>query len=147
MTPLHPPPFDILLVEDDPGDAGLTKVALRQGKVHCRVHHVIDGVDAMAFLRRERPKYTEAPRPDLVLLDLNMPRMGGREVLKEIRSDESLKDIPVVVLTTSDVERDVENSYRLGANSYVTKPMDMDQFVAAVLAIEDYWFGLVRLPK
>lgn len=138
--------FEILLVEDNPGDAGLARAALTEGKMLCRVHHAKDGVEAMAFLRREGPLYAQAPRPDLMLLDLNMPRMNGREVLREMRADPALRTIPVVVLTTSDVERDIESAYSLGANSYVTKPVDFDQFIRAIQMIEDYWFSIVRLP-
>ena len=138
--------FEILLVEDDPGDAELVKIALREGKIVCHVNHVRDGVEAMAFLRREG-RHERAPRPDLVLLDLNMPKKSGREVLKEIKSDEAYRSIPVVVLTTSDFERDIEGSYQLGANSFITKPVDVDQFMNAIQSIEDYWFGIVRLPK
>lgn len=137
--------FDILLVEDDPGDAGLTRAALSQARILCKLHHVSDGVEAMAFLRRQG-LYADAPVPHLVLLDLNMPRMNGREVLAAMRDDEILHSIPVVVLTTSDVEADIEISYNLGANSFITKPVDIDQFVDAIKALGDYWFSIVRLP-
>lgn len=139
-------PFDILLVEDDMGDAGLVRVALSEGHVHCRIHHVKDGVEAMDFLHR-RGAHADAPAPDLMLLDLNMPRMDGREVLKQVKSDPDLQSLPVVVLTTSDVERDIDASYRLGANSFITKPVDIEQFCAAIRSIEDYWFGIVKLPS
>ncbi|OJX80967.1 response regulator [Magnetospirillum sp. 64-120] len=137
--------FDILLVEDDPGDAGLTRAALDQAKLICNLHHVCDGIEALEFLRKQGP-YQDAPTPHLVLLDLNMPRMGGREVLEALRADPVLHKIPVVVLTTSDVESDIEASYRLGANSFITKPVDIDQFIDSVKAMGDYWFTIVRLP-
>jgi len=139
-------PFDILLVEDDPADAGLAKRALREGRILCRVSHVRDGVEAMDFLRR-KDQFASAPRPDLILLDLNMPRMDGRAVLQELKADSDLKTIPVVILTTSDVDRDVNASYLLGANSFITKPMDMDAFFDAIKSVEEYWFRVVRLPR
>jgi len=139
-------PFEILLVEDDPADAGLAKRALRDGRILCNVSHVRDGVEAMEYLRRQG-SFGAAARPDLILLDLNMPRMDGREVLQEMKADEELKTIPVVILTTSDVDRDVNASYLLGANSFITKPMDMDAFFDAVKSIEEYWFRVVRLPR
>jgi CheY-like chemotaxis protein len=139
-------PFEILLVEDDPADAGLAKRALRDGRILCNVGHVRDGVEAMEYLRRQGP-FAGAARPDLILLDLNMPRMDGREVLQELKADDELKTIPVVILTTSDVDRDVNASYLLGANSFITKPMDMDAFFDAVKSIEEYWFRVVRLPR
>ncbi len=139
-------PFEILLVEDDPADAGLAKRALRDGRILCNVTHVRDGVEAMEHLRRHG-SFAGAPRPDLILLDLNMPRMDGREVLQELKADDELKTIPVVILTTSDVDRDVNASYLLGANSFITKPMDMDAFFDAVKSIEEYWFRVVRLPR
>lgn len=139
-------PFEILLVEDDPADAGLAKRALRDGRILCNVTHVRDGVEAMEYLRRQG-SFAGAARPDLILLDLNMPRMDGREVLQEMKADEELKTIPVVILTTSDVDRDVNASYLLGANSFITKPMDMDAFFDAVKSIEEYWFRVVRLPR
>ncbi|KAF0224802.1 MAG: two-component response regulator [Rhodospirillaceae bacterium] len=141
----HSQTFDILLVEDDPGDAGLTKAALAQARILCKLHHVSDGMEAMAFLRRQGI-HAGAPIPHLVLLDLNMPRMGGREVLAAMRGDEALHKIPVVVLTTSDVEADIETSYELGANSFITKPVDLDQFIDSIKAVGDYWFSIVRLP-
>lgn len=142
----HSQTFDILLVEDDPGDAGLTKAALKQARILCKLHHVVDGVEALAFLRQQGP-YAGVPTPHLMLLDLNMPRMGGREVLAAMRGDENLHKIPVVVLTTSDVEADIETSYELGANSFITKPVDIDQFIEAIKAVGDYWFSIVRLPQ
>ncbi len=140
-------PFEILLVEDDPADARLARIALEDAKVMCNVHHVLDGVEALEFLRRAGPKWQDAPRPDLVLLDLNMPRLDGRGVLNAMKGDPQLRTIPVVVLTTSDVARDVAASYALGANSYVTKPMDVDEFCAVVRGIESYWFSVVKLPR
>jgi Response regulator containing a CheY-like receiver domain and an HTH DNA-binding domain len=138
--------FEILLVEDDPADAGLAKRALKDGKILCRVNHVRDGVEALAFLKREG-EFRDAPRPNLVLLDLNMPRMDGRGVLEAMKGDPELKTIPVVILTTSDVDRDVNASYLLGANSFITKPMDMDAFFEAIRSVEEYWFRVVRLPR
>jgi CheY-like chemotaxis protein len=142
---LAPRPVEILLVEDSPGDVMLTREALRDAKVHNALHTVRDGVEAMAFLRRE-PPYADAPRPDLVLLDLNMPRMDGREVLEAIKRDAELRRIPVVVLTTSASDEDVLEAYNLAANCYVTKPVDLDQFLRVIQAIDDFWLTLVRLP-
>ena len=142
----HVQPFDILLVEDEPADAHLVRSALKEGKVLCHLHHVEDGIEALAFLRREGERYREAQKPDLILLDLNMPRMNGREFLAAVKADELLRGIPVVILTTSDVERDVEASYHLGAAGYITKPVDMEQFIDAVRQLGDYWFVLARLP-
>lgn len=139
-------PFDILLVEDEPADANLVRSALKAGKVFCNLHHVEDGVEALAFLHKEG-KYEGVPKPDLILLDLNMPRMNGREFLAAAKADESLDSIPVVVLTTSDVERDVVTSYKLGAAGYITKPVDMEQFIDAIRQVGVYWFVLARLPK
>jgi CheY-like chemotaxis protein len=138
-------PIEILLVEDSPGDVRLTVEALRDGKVRNNLHVVGDGVDALAFLHREG-QYTDAPVPDLVLLDLNLPKKDGREVLAEIKSDPRLKRIPVVVLTTSNAEQDVLKSYDLHANCYITKPVDLDQFIRVVRTIEDFWLAVVRLP-
>lgn len=140
-------PFDILLIEDEPADANLVRAALKQNKVFCNLHHVNDGVEALAFLHREGGAYHTAPRPDLILLDLNMPRMNGRELLSAVKSDEALVSIPIVVLTTSDAERDVLASYQLGAASYITKPVDMEQFIDAIRQIDSYWFTLTRLPR
>jgi chemotaxis family two-component system response regulator Rcp1 len=139
-------PIEILLVEDNPGDAELTREAFASGKIDNQLHLVCDGVEAMAFLRRQG-EYAGVPRPDLVLLDLNLPRMDGREVLAEIKSDESLKHIPVVVLTTSKDEVDVLRSYNLHANCFVTKPFEFGEFLRAVRSIEDFWFTIVRLPR
>lgn len=139
-------PFNILLVEDCAADATLVRAALEEGKFFCGLHVVSDGREAMAFLGRTHP-YEEVPRPDLVLLDLNLPRMNGREVLSAMKETPELSTIPVVVLTTSDVERDVEASYALGAAGFVTKPLDITQFFDAIHAIEDYWFTVVRRPR
>jgi CheY-like chemotaxis protein len=135
----------ILLVDDDPADVRLTREALRDGKVHAEIDVVKDGVEALAFLRREGP-YAGVGRPDLVLLDLNMPRKGGREVLAEMKADPALKRIPVVILTTSEAEEDVMKSYELGASCYVTKPVDLMQFSKVVRALEEFWISIVRLP-
>ncbi len=137
---------EILLVEDNPGDARLTIEALKEAKVHNRLHTVSDGVEAMAFLRREAP-YTDVPRPDIILLDLNMPRMDGREVLAELKEDAALKMIPVVVLTTSQAEEDIMRSYNLHANCYISKPVGLDQFLTVIRSIENFWLSVVRLPK
>ncbi|MFM2041958.1 MAG: hypothetical protein RLY86_534 [Pseudomonadota bacterium] len=134
-------PFHILLVEDDAADAGLVRRALRRGAHPYQVGHVRDGAEAMDYLTRRGDRFLDAPRPDLVLLDLNMPRVDGRETLRRIRANPELHGLPVVVLTTSEVERDIEDSYRLGANSYVTKPMDVHAFFAAVARIGDTWFA------
>jgi len=139
-------PFDILLVEDEPADAKLVRSALKESRVYYNLHHVADGIEALAFLRRTGANYRQAPRPDLILLDLNMPRMNGREFLAAVKADGDLVGIPVVVLTTSDVERDVVASYKLGAAGYITKPVDMEQFVDAIRQIGSYWFTLTRLP-
>ena len=140
-------PFDILLVEDEPADANLVRSALKQNKVLCNLHVAQDGVDALSFLRRQEECYKDAPQPDLILLDLNMPRMNGREFLAEIKKDPLLSGIPVVVLTTSDVERDVVVSYKLGAAGYITKPVDMEQFIDAIRQLDNYWFVVARLPR
>ena len=139
-------PIEILLVEDSPGDVRLTEIALKNAKVSNSLHVVGDGVEAMAFIRREGD-YVHAPRPDLILLDLNMPRMDGREVLAEIKKDESLRMIPVVILTTSKSDEDVLRMYNLHANAYVTKPFDLNQFLDVVKSIEDFWLTVVSLPK
>jgi CheY-like chemotaxis protein len=139
-------PIQILLVEDNPGDARLASEALKDGKVSNNLYHVTDGVEAMAFMRREG-EYASAPRPDLILLDLNLPRKDGREVLSEIKEDPELRLVPVVVMTTSAAERDLIKSYELHANAYVVKPMDLDQFIEVVQAIENFWFTVVKLPQ
>ncbi|MBM4142376.1 MAG: response regulator [Lentisphaerae bacterium] len=136
---------DILLVEDNAGDADLVRIALKENKLCNTLHVVEDGVAAMAFLRKE-PPYTKAPRPDMVLLDLNLPRKDGREVLAEIKADPDLKRIPVVVLTTSTQDEDILRAYNLNANCYVTKPVDFEQFEKVVQAIDSFWFGIVTLP-
>jgi two-component system response regulator len=138
-------PIEILLVEDNPGDVDLTREALEIGKLNNILHVVDDGEEAMAFLRREG-QYAKTSRPDLVLLDLNLPRKNGREVLAEIKSDENLKRIPVVILTTSKAEEDILKTYNLHANCYVTKPIDLDQFIKVVHAIEEFWLTIVKLP-
>jgi CheY-like chemotaxis protein len=136
--------FHILLAEDNPGDARLTMEALKDGRFLCQVHLAKDGVEAMEFLRREG-RFADAPRPDLMFLDLNMPRKDGREVLEEMKEDPALRRIPVVVLTTSEAEQDLCRSYDLHANCYIIKPLDVDQFFQIVRAIEDFWFSIVRL--
>ncbi|MDQ6672616.1 MAG: response regulator [Chloroflexota bacterium] len=138
-------PIEILLVEDNPGDVRLTIEGLKDSKVRNKLHVARDGVEAMAFLRREGA-HLGAARPDLILLDLNLPRMDGREVLSAIKCDAKLKTIPVVVLTTSRAEQDVLRSYELQANCYITKPVDLEQFITVVRSIEDFWFTIVTLP-
>lgn len=138
-------PIEILLVEDNPGDVDLAREALESSKICNTLHVVVDGVEAIEFLYR-RGKYSDAPRPDLILLDLNLPRKNGREVLAEIKEDDSLKRIPVVVLTASKDEEDILKSYNLHANCYITKPLDFHQFVHVVKAIEDFWLTIVKLP-
>ncbi|MBD2457169.1 response regulator [Nostoc sp. FACHB-87] len=138
-------PIEVLLVEDNPGDAELTRIALQDSKISINLNVVEDGVEAMAFLRRQ-DNYARKPHPDIVLLDLNLPRKDGREVLAEIKSDDKLKRIPVVVLTTSQSEEDILKAYNLAANCYITKPVDFDQFVKIVQSIENFWFAIVKLP-
>lgn len=135
----------ILLVEDNPGDVRLTREALKESKVRNQMDVVNDGVEALAFLRREG-KYKDAVRPDLVLLDLNLPKKGGLEVLAEIKGDAVLKTIPVVILTTSDAEQDILKSYSASANAYVTKPVDLEQFLDVIKSIEGFWVEIVKLP-
>ena len=139
--------FTILLVEDEPADAHLVKTALSENHILADLRHVVDGRDALEYLRRQGPRFAGAPRPDLILLDLNMPRMDGRECLSALKQDPHLSDIPVVVLTTSEVERDVLASYTLGAAGFITKPMDVLKFMAAIRDLGVYWFDLVRLPR
>ncbi|SDN49201.1 response regulator [Allokutzneria albata] len=139
-------PFDVLLVEDDPGDVLMTQEAFELHKIRNNLHVVSDGVQALAFLRREGA-YANAPRPGLVLLDLNLPKKDGREVLAEIKADESLRTIPVVVLTTSEAEEDILRSYDLHANAYVTKPVDFHRFVEIVQRIDDFFVTVVKLPR
>ena len=138
-------PIEILLVEDNPGDARLVREALRDAKVLNDLHTVADGVEALDFLRR-RGRYADAVHPDLILLDLNLPRKNGHEVLAEIKDDSDLKRIPVVVLTVSKAEEDIMTTYNLHGNCFITKPIDFDQFVQVVKAIEDFWLTIVKLP-
>jgi two-component system, chemotaxis family, response regulator Rcp1 len=138
-------PAEILLVEDSPTDVLLAKEALESSKVCNRLHTVTDGVQAMAYLRREG-RYADAPRPDLILLDLNLPKKDGREVLKEIKTEEGLKRIPVVVLTTSGDETDVLQAYGLHANCYVVKPVNFEKFAEVIQSVENFWFAVVMLP-
>ena len=138
-------PVEILLVEDNPGDVRLTIEALNENKISNNLHVAGDGEEALAFLRRE-DRYAGAPRPDLILLDLNLPRKDGRETLAEMKADETLRRIPVVILTTSHAEEDVLRTYDLHANCYVTKPVDLEQFIRIVKSIEDFWLNIVRLP-
>ena len=138
-------PFQILLVEDSPSDTELTIEALQAGDIPCNLSHVEDGVEAMEFLKREN-SYAEAPRPDLILLDLNLPRKDGREVLAELKLDPDLRTIPVVVLTTSKDDKDISQAYQLQANCYIAKPVDFEQFVSALRAIEHFWLEVAALP-
>jgi CheY-like chemotaxis protein len=140
-----PETFDILLVEDNPGDARLAQEALKEGRMTSRLKVVVDGVEAMAYLRHEGV-YADSPRPDLVLLDLNLPRKDGRQVLAEMKEDPELRRIPVVVLTTSQAGQDILRSYDLHANCYITKPVDLDRFISVVRSIEEYWCSVVTLP-
>lgn len=138
--------IEILLVEDNPGDARLAQEAIREAQMRNHLNWVVDGVEALTFLRRQG-EHRQAPRPDLILLDLNLPRKDGREVLAEIKKDERLKRIPVIVLTTSEAEEDISRAYRLKANCYITKPLELDHFVRIVKSIEDFWFRVVKLPS
>jgi len=142
----NPRSIEILLVEDNPGDVRLTREAMKEGKINNCLNVVNDGEQAMAYLRREG-RFADAKRPDLILLDLNLPRKDGREVLAEIKVDPELKSIPVVVLTTSSAEMDVQRAYNLHANCYITKPVDFNQFMSVVQQIDDFWVNLVTLPK
>jgi chemotaxis family two-component system response regulator Rcp1 len=144
-TSQTPETVEILLIEDSPGDARLAKEGLSQCKIHHTLRVVDDGVKAMAFLKRQG-EFAAAPRPDLILLDLNLPRKDGRQVLREIKEDARLKTIPVVVLTTSRDDADINATYALHANCYVTKPLDLQQFLEVVRSIENFWFNTVRLP-
>ncbi len=139
-------PVEVLLVEDNPGDVRLTKEAFKDGKICNRLNVAGDGVEALAFLRREG-RYANAPRPDLILLDLNLPKKDGRDVLAEIKAEEDLKRIPVVVLTTSNAEKDVLRTYDLHANCYIIKPVDFSQFITVIKTIEDFWFNVVKLSR
>ncbi len=141
-----PTPIEILLVEDSPGDVRLTREALRDAKVRNNLHIALDGIEAMKFLGRDGI-HADAPRPDLILLDLNLPRMSGREVLEQIKQDAELKAIPVVILTTSAAEEDIIRSYQLHANCYITKPVDLDQFIKVVKSIDNFWLAIVKLPR
>jgi two-component system, chemotaxis family, response regulator Rcp1 len=138
-------PIDVLLVEDNPGDVRLTKEAFREANRSIRLHVASDGVEAMAFLRREEG-YASAPRPDIILLDLNLPRMDGREVLSQIKADDDLKTIPTIILTTSEAEADIVNSYQLQANCYLSKPVQLDAFESLVNSINEFWLMKVKLP-
>lgn len=136
----------ILLVDDDPADAHLVRIALESGNSPVEIHHVVDGIEALEFLRRQGP-FSDVPRPDLVLLDLNMPRKDGREVLSEMKNDPVLRRIPVVPLTTSADERDVDFCYGAGANAFITKPIDLDKFLSCMQELQVFWFSDVTLPK
>jgi CheY-like chemotaxis protein len=138
-------PIDILLVEDNPGDVRLTLEALREDKLQNNLHVARDGIEALAFLHQEGT-YADAPRPDLILLDLNLPKKDGREVLEEIKTDERFKRIPVVILTTSQAEEDILKTYELHANCYIAKPVNLDQFIKIVRSIEEFWLTIVKLP-
>ncbi|MEU0211206.1 response regulator [Streptomyces canus] len=146
MTTPAASPIDVLLVEDDPGDELMTREAFEDNKIGNTLHVVRDGEEALDFLYR-RGDHADAPRPDLILLDLNLPKYDGRQVLEKIKSDPDLAHIPVVVLTTSAAEEDILRSYKLHANAYVTKPVDLDQFIAAVRQIDDFFVQVVRLPR
>jgi CheY-like chemotaxis protein len=142
---LQPEPAQILLVEDNPGDVRLTKEAFKQGRIENDLHVVSDGAEALSFLDG-RGEYADTPRPDLILLDLNLPGTDGEEVLAELKADPALRSIPVIVLTSSRAEEDVVRSYELHANAYLTKPVDPDEFIETVRAFEKFWFSVVRLP-
>jgi chemotaxis family two-component system response regulator Rcp1 len=146
MSGTAPVPIEILLVEDNPGDARLTREALRDAKVRNNLHVVLDGVEALAFLRRQG-KHAAVPTPGLILLDLNLPKKDGREVLEEIKQDDQLRHIPIVILTTSQAEKDIIESYRLRANAFVTKPVDLEQFLKVVQSIEHFWLEIVKLSR
>ena len=139
-------PIEILLVEDNPGDVRLTREIFKAARIRNLIHTVEDGVEAMEYLRNQG-KYADAAKPDLILLDLNLPRKDGREVLAEIKTDDELKRIPVVVLTISKAEEDILKTYSLHANCYITKPVDLDQFIKVVASIEDFWLSVVKLPS
>ncbi len=146
LYPMQPPtPIEVLLVEDDPGDVLMTREAFEDYKVHNNLAVVTDGAEALAYMRREG-QYADVPRPDLVLLDLNLPRRDGREVLAEIKNDPELRQIPVVVLTTSQADEDILRSYQLHANAYVTKPVDFDRFISVVRRIDEFFVSVVKLP-
>src|SRR6202165_1074307 len=138
--------IEVLLVEDSAGDVRLTREAFKDAKVHINLHVASDGIDAMAFLRREG-EHANVPRPDLILLDLNLPKKDGREVLEEIKESPTLKSIPVVILTTSASETDIQGSYLHHANCYITKPVDLDGFLKVVKSIDNFWLSVVKLPR
>ena len=137
--------IEILLVEDNPGDVRLTQEAFKEGKVRNNLSVVNDGIEALVFLRQEG-QYANAPRPDVILLDLNLPKKDGREVLAEIKQDPALRRIPIVILTTSEAERDILQTYYMHANCYITKPVDLDQFIIVIKSIESFWLNVVKLP-
>jgi two-component system, chemotaxis family, response regulator Rcp1 len=139
-------PIEILLVEDNPGDARLTREALSMSKIQNNLHHARDGEEAMRFLRRQGA-FAEVPQPDLILLDLNLPKRDGREVLEDIKRDPLLMHVPVVILTSSQAEEDILRAYRLHANCFITKPVDLEQFIKVVGSIEQFWFTIVKLPE
>ncbi|MBN1522585.1 MAG: response regulator [Candidatus Aureabacteria bacterium] len=139
-------PVNILLIEDNPGDVRLIKETFSEDKFYNRLFVAKDGEEAMNFLRRKEP-FPDVPRPDIILLDLNLPKMNGHEVLSEIKSDPDLKTIPVVILTTSDAEQDIQKTYEKHVNCYITKPVDLNQFIRVVKGIEDFWLTMVKLPK
>lgn len=145
MTVAQRDHYHLLLVEDDDGDAGLVRIAVRRGRHPCTLHHVKSGLEALAFLRRIG-EFRDAPRPDLVLLDLNLPGKSGHEVIEEIKGDRVLRGVPLVVFSTSEAERDVNKAYQLGANSFISKPMDVEAFAAAIAIVQSYWFDIARLP-
>ena len=138
-------PVEMLLVEDNPGDARLAMEALKDAKVNNNLNWVKDGVEAMTFLRRQ-DEYTDAPRPDVILLDLNLPKKDGREVLADIKGDDDLRRIPVVILTVSSAEEDIMKTYNLHANCYIQKPLDLGQFIEVVKSIQSFWLSIVKLP-
>ncbi len=146
MTTYSAHTIEVLLLEDEPADAYLVKIAFKNNKIFAKLHHVLDGREGLFFLQQQGD-FHNAPRPDLILLDLNMPRMNGYEFLAAVKNDERFKGIPVIVLSTSDIERDVQNSYQLGAASYVIKPTGMEQFSSVINELCDYWMNLVRLPR
>jgi len=146
MSPRVSNPIEILLVEDNPGDVRLIKEVFKDAKIYNAMQVAYDGEAAMEILRREG-EYSDAPSPDLILLDLNLPKKDGREVLREIKGDESLKCIPVVILTTSNAEEDLIETYKMNANCYITKPVDLDQFINVVESIENFWLSIVKLPS
>ncbi len=145
-TPEPPPLVNILLIEDNPGDVILTKEAFAENKLRNEIYVASDGVEALAFLRRD-PGYESTPRPDIILLDLNLPKLSGRDVLKAIKGDPDLKSIPVVILTTSADEMDICEAYRANANCFITKPVDLNQFLKAIQTVHTFWIDIVKLPQ